>query len=359
MLGQSGILGLSKDPEGWMTKLFFLLLALGCVDIAEARDRNGQVSIGAGAGPAIEAPWATREFRQAVGIGPRATLFGRYHYQSNYAGLEFSLDYFKMSQRTFWSRSGSVLLFWRFQPEARVHPVTAFGVGFAQAHGYFDSGDMDTALFTLRAGLEYELDADSDLAFHLDHLTIFKNQPTEPNTHVIAPTVKYIRYFGSAPPPVTAGVAANASADKDTDGDGVADSRDNCPGTDRGVSVNELGCAKKQSFEVKLDVKFRSGTAELVGATDTEFAQLAKILADNDDLRVEIQGHTDSSGGKALNQRLSQARAEVVRERLIREHQVDGARLTAKGYGASQPVDTNNNPAGRANNRRVTAMVIR
>jgi outer membrane protein OmpA-like peptidoglycan-associated protein len=324
---------------------------------AEARDRNGQISAGLGAGPAFEAPWADSAFRSAVGFGPRASAFARYHHESNYSGFELALDYFRLADQRLSNRSLSILYFWRFSPEARIHPVVGLGVGFAQVKRFFQTGSMDSALFTLRAGVEYELNPEMDIAFHLDHLSIFKNEPTEPNAHVLAPTLKFVRYFGH--PPAAVPAAAAAAGDKDTDGDGVPDAQDKCPGTASGVSVNPLGCAQKQSFEIRLDVKFRSGTSQLADAQDEQLGTLAKILADNRDLNVEIQGHTDNLGGKALNLKLSKARAEAVRARLIQEFKVDGSRLKAEGYGSSQPVDTNNNPSGRANNRRVTAKVIR
>jgi OOP family OmpA-OmpF porin len=340
----------------------YLLPMLLIVCQAEARDRNGQISAGLGAGPVVEAPWATSSFRDAVGFGPRATAFARYHHESNYSGFELALDYFRLADQGLSNRSLSLMYFWRFSPEAKIHPVIGLGVGFAQVKHFFQTGGMDSALYTLRAGVEYELNPEMDIAFHLDHFSIFKNQPTEPNAHVLPPTLKFVRYFGHPPAAVpAAATSASPAADsgKDTDGDGVADNKDKCPGTASGVSVNTLGCAQKQSFELRLDVKFRSGTSQLADAHDEQLGALAKILADNRDLTVEIQGHTDNAGGKALNLKLSKARAEAVRARLMQKFKVDGSRLKAQGYGSSQPVDTNNNPSGRANNRRVTAKVIR
>lgn len=344
-----------------MIKYLLPLLLIVCQ--AEARDRNGQISAGLGVGPAIEAPWADSSFRQAVGIGPRASAFARYHHESNYSGFELALDYFRLADQRLTNRSLSLFYFWRFMPEAKIHPVIGLGLGFSKVKHFFSTGSMDSALYALRAGVEYELNADMDLAFHLDHFSIFKNLPTEPNAHVLAPTLKFVRYFGNPPAALpaqaTPAAPASAAADKDSDGDGVMDSKDKCPGSSSGASVNNLGCAEKQSFEVRLDVKFRSGTAQLADAQDEQLGALAKILADNEDFTVEIQGHTDNVGGKALNQKLSQARADAVRNRLIQKFKVEASRLKAMGYGSSQPVDTNNNPSGRANNRRVTAKIIR
>ena len=76
------------------------------------------------------------------------------------------------------------------------------------------------------------------------------------------------------------------------------------------------------------------------------------FLNDNEDLRIEIQGHTDDTGDPDANVTLSQSRADRVAE-FLREAGISPDRYTSVGYGASQPVDTNSTDAGRANNRRV------
>jgi len=73
--------------------------------------------------------------------------------------------------------------------------------------------------------------------------------------------------------------------------------------------------------------------------------------------RITIGGHTDSQGAEAYNQRLSEARAATVKNYLSLERKVDANRLTAIGYGESNPVATNATAAGRAQNRRITFTV--
>jgi OOP family OmpA-OmpF porin len=72
----------------------------------------------------------------------------------------------------------------------------------------------------------------------------------------------------------------------------------------------------------------------------------------NPDVKVEIQGHTDSRGSLALNERLSQQRAEAVRDYLIGQG-IAAERLTARGYGPHNPIASNETADGRAQNRRV------
>jgi OmpA-OmpF porin, OOP family len=81
--------------------------------------------------------------------------------------------------------------------------------------------------------------------------------------------------------------------------------------------------------------------------------QIAKGLETNPNLKLLIEGHTDSVGDAAHNLDLSKRRAEAVRTVLISQFNVDASRLTAAGLGSTKPVDSNDTPQGRAQNRRV------
>jgi len=80
--------------------------------------------------------------------------------------------------------------------------------------------------------------------------------------------------------------------------------------------------------------------------------EIAKLMSDHADLKFEIQGYTDSDGAEEANMKLSQARAEAVKEKL-EGMGVDKGRLTTKGFGETKPLDTNDTAEGKANNRRV------
>ena len=77
------------------------------------------------------------------------------------------------------------------------------------------------------------------------------------------------------------------------------------------------------------------------------------MLTDHLDLEISIEGHTDNTGDDKHNKDLSQRRAKSVRQFLIETYGIEGKRLESKGFGASNPVDTNDTPEGRQNNRRV------
>ena len=152
----------------------------------------------------------------------------------------------------------------------------------------------------------------------------------------------------------------------DTDGDGVPNGRDRCLDTPRGAPVDEIGCPLPAPPKPKSEalfsgsrktlvlegVNFRFDRAELTPESLVLLDRAAASLADWPEVRVEIGGHTDSSGGDVQNQRLSEARAEAVRAYLVRAG-VAASRLEVRGYGETRPIAENGSEEGRARNRRV------
>ncbi len=141
----------------------------------------------------------------------------------------------------------------------------------------------------------------------------------------------------------------------DSDGDGVADGRDQCPATVAGMTVDAKGCPsifQEGQPLVLVGVNFETGKAVLLPESRDILDQVAQSLVDNPEVNVEVGGHTDNVGTAASNQRLSQARADAVRSYLLAKG-VDGARMTAVGYGEEKPTADNTTPAGRFANRRV------
>ncbi len=104
------------------------------------------------------------------------------------------------------------------------------------------------------------------------------------------------------------------------------------------------------------NVFFETGKADIKNESNTELDRLVKLLEDVPSLEIELSGHTDNTGSEKVNKKLSQERAEAVREYLIKEG-IDGSRLTAKGYGSSKPVASNETAEGRAKNRRTEFLI--
>ena len=100
------------------------------------------------------------------------------------------------------------------------------------------------------------------------------------------------------------------------------------------------------------EVHFATGSATLAGDSQAVLDQTADALKSNSDWKMRVVGHTDSVGSSAANDQLAQQRASSVMAYLV-AHGVDQGRLSVDAKGDSQPVATNNNDAGRAENRRV------
>jgi outer membrane protein OmpA-like peptidoglycan-associated protein len=116
--------------------------------------------------------------------------------------------------------------------------------------------------------------------------------------------------------------------------------------TDEGIVVN-LGGDR---------LRFASGSAALPDTELPDLDRAAELLSERPELTVRIEGHTDSVGSRAMNQSLSQQRAEAVMAALV-ERGIDPSRLTAEGVGPDRPIATNATAAGRSQNRRVEIYV--
>jgi len=153
-------------------------------------------------------------------------------------------------------------------------------------------------------------------------------------------------------PGTPAGVKVDESGcPLDSDGDGVPDYMDKCPNTPAGATVNEQGCW------VPGRVLFDFSKWAIKPHAYPELNAVVKLLEENPDLKVEIQGHTDNVGSAAFNQKLSEKRANAVMEYLVNKG-IQAERLSAKGYGFSMPAVSNDTPEGRAKNRRVRLMPV-
>jgi OOP family OmpA-OmpF porin len=110
--------------------------------------------------------------------------------------------------------------------------------------------------------------------------------------------------------------------------------------------------AQRQTRLTLRGVNFELGKAVLLPVSRDILEEVARSLVANPQVRVEVGGHTDSTGSRALNERLSQARAESVKAFLV-ENGVAAENMEVKGYASTQPVATNKTASGRAQNRRV------
>ncbi|MES2329135.1 MAG: OmpA family protein [Bacteroidota bacterium] len=142
----------------------------------------------------------------------------------------------------------------------------------------------------------------------------------------------------------------------DRDKDGINDEEDKCPDVP-GVRENN-GCPLIKEEVVKRvntsakNIFFQSNSAKLLPKSFKALNDVAGILKEDAALKLDIEGHTDSTGGDKINVPLSKARAKSVNDYIISQG-VDASRLSSEGYASSQPIAPNKTVAGRALNRRV------
>jgi OOP family OmpA-OmpF porin len=142
----------------------------------------------------------------------------------------------------------------------------------------------------------------------------------------------------------------------DSDKDGVIDCRDKCPGTPAGAIVDKDGCMREK-ITIELKVEFDYDKFIVKDHYRDDIKRVADFMKKYPNTKATIEGHTDSRGSDAYNIRLSNNRANAVRDYLIKEFGVEASRLSAKGYGKSRPIATNDTDEGRQKNRRVWAVM--
>ena len=163
--------------------------------------------------------------------------------------------------------------------------------------------------------------------------------------------------------PNEAGPAENGGCPwADKDGDTVLDKDDQCP--DVAGTVANKGCpevseeVQKKLNEYARTILFDTGKSTIKAESQSVLSDIINILKEYPNSKFTVEGHTDSVGSSTLNQRLSDSRANSVKEYLI-ENGIDAFRLSALGYGEDRPIASNRTRAGRAQNRRVEINLVK
>lgn len=138
---------------------------------------------------------------------------------------------------------------------------------------------------------------------------------------------------------------------QDSDNDGVHDSRDDCPHTPSDVAVDSSGCPIP--LFVKTSLTFASNEVAVDPASQDRVSQLGYLLRQNPKSMAIIEGHTDNVGDDATNTRLSQMRADSIKQRIVEQYDIAPERIKTMGYGMSRPLVSNETESGRSRNRRV------
>ena len=167
-----------------------------------------------------------------------------------------------------------------------------------------------------------------------------------------------LNFGGSGGQKAAPAPAPVAEVCSDSDNDGVCDNVDKCPDTPANVTVDADGCpAVAEVVRVELDVKFDFDKSVVKPNSYGDIKNLADFMKQYPQTTTTVEGHTDSVGPDAYNQKLSERRANAVKQVLTQQYGVESSRVDSVGYGETRPVADNATEEGRAVNRRVEAQV--
>jgi OmpA-OmpF porin, OOP family len=165
-------------------------------------------------------------------------------------------------------------------------------------------------------------------------------------------------------------IALAGCGDRDTTVDGSSSAADGAPAApepppptfaaQHEMALTDLGAKiTDQGFVVTLgSADFPSGKAEFQPESTERMDRVASLLKERPELRLEIRGYTDDRGSAKANERLSQERADAVKQAFTSRGGIDESRVTTRGMGQSDPVADNATEEGRAQNRRVEIRLV-
>ena len=218
------------------------------------------------------------------------------------------------------------------------------------------NGNEDGLFGNYGAGIKYKVAEELSLKFDVRHV-IEADHGDNNLLYTLGFAVPFGEVAKAAPvveKPAPVETPAPVAAPKDTDGDGVIDNLDECPDTMKGAKVDTVGCMTL----INLNINFDTDKSVIKDSYNSRIAEFAKMMKANPKLKASIEAHTDSVGSNAYNQKLSERRAASTVKALT-DLGVDSTKIKAVGFGETRPVASNETVEGRAENRRVEAVMIK
>jgi len=266
---------------------------------------------------------------------------------------------------------------YHFDQSGHWTPYLAAGVGELSLDTKGGS-DNDETILNFGGGVKYAMS--KELSVRGDLRAVYGDEDSDLDTLA---TISFNYVFGAE------SAAAPAAAPLDSDGDGVLDADDRCPGTPAGVVVDTDGCPldsdmdgvpdyldkcpgtptnirvngvgcplmASEGVSIELEVLFDFNKAEIKPEFMANIQRVAEFMEQHPGAYAVIEGHTDITGEADYNMDLSQRRADAVRRVLIDNMGINTQRVTAKGYGEERPRATNDTREGRQLNRHVVAVL--
>jgi OOP family OmpA-OmpF porin len=250
-----------------------------------------------------------------------------------------------------------------------VQPYLSIGYGELE-YDYGNAEELEEEPFNIGVGVKWFMNQDWAIR---SEIRGYDDSDTD-----LAISVGLHRLFGQTPPPPP-----------DSDGDGVRDDLDQCPGTPRGVQVDAVGCPLdgdgdgvpdyldqcpdtkpgyrvdekgcyvelQENVRIELNVEFAHDSDVVEEQFKSEIARVAAFLREYHGTTADIEGHTDNTGTAEYNMGLSQRRAQSVVDVLVKDFDIDPARVEVEAFGQTRPIADNSTEEGRARNRRVVSEI--
>ncbi|MGQ0587259.1 MAG: OmpA family protein [Gammaproteobacteria bacterium] len=240
---------------------------------------------------------------------------------------------------------------------ARGHPTTPDQAGFDYTSTVFDSGIG--WLFDLRDRLGFESMLRAEVRYRMDsHHEGAAGAGGKDEFYEPVITLGLLVPLGRLPgEPAPPGEDVPVEAqDEAPPADAGSEAQPGCHEPGPGEAISLEGCATGEAVVLR-GVNFETGSSRLTADAKVILNQVADSLAAAPHISVEIGGHTDAQGSDSFTLKLSERRAQAVRDYLA-SRGIDAVRLAAKGYGETQPVDSNETVDGRELNRRVEMKVL-
>lgn len=310
-----------------------ITLLLAGLSSAYGLDRSKTWGIGGDIGAAM--PANPSAFRSRASMGWAAGAHLKYHLDKQY-GVALVYDHFDFSNSTVTNNMFHGQVFARLLKDRDWTTFVALGLGYHRISNYIPSSYGKIG-FMGEFGLLNDLCKSFSYGVKVAYYWTAKESTT---VRSVVPSLFATWYFG--------------------DGGKTAKAMDETPKEVRKAPEAVKFAEKiKESGSVELHVAFDSGNADLKSSSDEDISRLAEYLKDNPNARIVLEGHTDSTGSASKNKKLSQERADAVKDSLVNKFAIDATRVEAIGYGATKPVASNDTAEGRAKNRRVIATLAK
>lgn len=350
-----------------MFKKIVAVLALTVIfaQSASAYDLSNKFGLGISGGYSI--PVFGNPFNSSADADFGYGVHGRYHF-NEFFNLDFGVSRSEFDDTKVRFNNINLLGVLRLAGSSEISPVVGLGAAGTIIKNFTPKSMKLSGL--ARLGVEFGVTQSFSVGLLADYQYVSKLMGDMPTTraHIVTPQLALTLYFGGSdstaykaaePTLINEAPKATTFVDEgqlDSDDDGVKDPEDRCPSTPVGSKVNSIGCAVEEKATMTINVEFASGKFILAPTYDDHMKEVAAFLTKYSEVNVQIEGYTDNTGSEKKNIILSQARADAVMNALVKQG-VAKDRLTAKGFGPSDPIADNATTEGRQVNRRVVAVL--